>query len=91
MRLGNWRAMFVEGFEVEDDSFADQFFHFGSCVCDGDTTGQIRYVGGVAIVGSFNEDSVWSRFAAWESGYPGRHADWKPHSSRRREMRATVA
>ena len=36
---GNWRAMFVKaqrkkGFEVEDDSFADQFFHFGSCVCE---------------------------------------------------------
>ena len=59
MRFGDWVAVFVERFEVEDNSFADQFFHFGFCIYGGDTTGQIRDVGGVAVVGSFDEDGVF--------------------------------
>ncbi len=59
MRFRDWVAVFVEGFEVEDNSFADQFFHFGLCICGGDATGQIGRVGGVAVVGSFDEDGVF--------------------------------
>ena len=59
MRFGNWVAMFVERFEVEDHRFADQCFHFGFCICGGDATGQIRDVGGVAIVGFFDEDGIF--------------------------------
>ena len=59
MRFRDWVAVFVEGFEVEDNSVADQFFHFGFCICGGDATGQIRDVGGVAVAGSFDEDGVF--------------------------------
>ena len=58
MRFRDWVAVFVEGFEVEDNSVADQFFHFDLCICGGDATGQIRDVGGVAVVGSFDADGV---------------------------------
>ena len=39
VRFGDWGTVFVEGFEVEDDSFANQFFYFGFCICGGDATG----------------------------------------------------
>ena len=44
--------------------FAEQVFHFGSGVCGGNTVGQIGRVGGIAVVGLFNQDGVLDGDAA---------------------------
>ena len=51
--------MFAELFEVQNNDFVEQGFCFGSGVCGGDSARQVRRIGGIAIVGFFDQDGVF--------------------------------
>ena len=48
VRFRNWVAVFVEGFEMEADSFADQFFHH---LADEEVAGGVDTAFGTVIHG----------------------------------------
>lgn len=65
---------------MQNDGFAEQVFHFGLGVASGNAAGQVGRIGGIAVVGLFDQDGVLHSDSPLSNIQPGLLQDIAPSS-----------